>query len=186
MISEIQMHRLKHINSLAACALGLLMAGMAFPASALDTTFTGRLINAPCTLRPSDETLQVDLGQIFQSSFNLAGRSESKPFTLHLDDCNGALASSVKVIFRGNENLALPGRLALDTGGATRGVAIAIEDASGVVLPINTPTPALPLNAGSNDLHFSAYVEGESVALLNKTIVPGPFLASATFTFEYQ
>ncbi|EED66283.1 Fimbrial protein [Comamonas testosteroni KF-1] len=187
MISEIQMQRLKYIHSLAAFALGLLMAGMALPALALDgigATFKGNLINAPCTLRPADEDLKVDLGQIFQNDFYQTGRSDSKPFTIHLDDCDAGLASSVKVKFSGSENTSLPGLLALDTGGGTRGVAIAIENAAGV-LPINTQTSALPLNAGSNDLHFTAYVQGESLAVLNKTIVPGPFVATATFTFQY-
>ncbi|WP_431224780.1 fimbrial protein [Serratia sp. L9] len=143
-------------------------------------------MDAPCTLRPGDEAITLDFDTIIDKYLYLYTRTPSKPFSLHLENCNTAVATGVKVSFIGTESLPLPGLLALDGASMARGVAIGIETGAGQSLPLNVQSSTTPLTPGDMTIAFQAYVQAEPAAKANQGIVRGPFTATATFALEYQ
>lgn len=154
--------------------------------AAENLAFRGTLVNAPCTLRPGDEAIELNFGTLVNKFLYSNTRTPSQPFSLHLDDCDTAVATGVKLTFIGTENSSLPGLLALDASSAARGVAVGMETAAGQALPLNVQGSTTPLTPGNMAIALQAYVQAEPVAQANLGIVPGAFTATATFALEYQ
>lgn len=156
------------------------------PAYALENlAFKGALVNAPCTLRAGDEELELDFGTLIDKYLYRNGRTLSRPFSLHLDDCDTAVMTGVKLTFAGTENTALTGLLALDAGSLARGVAIGMESDAGQLWPLNVPR-VITLTPGNMVIPLQAFVQAEPAAQSSQGIVRGPFTATATFALEYQ
>jgi type 1 fimbria pilin len=146
-------------------------------------TITAEVVSQPCSLRPGDETIQVDFGGIVNKALLRDGRTPGKLFQLHLEECDPTIASSVKVTFAGqgaSENNSL---LALAGDSAARGIAIGLEQ-GGQALPLNQASRALTLASGSNVLDFTAYVQ--LLPSGQTSLTPGAFNASANFTLDYD
>jgi type 1 fimbria pilin len=148
--------------------------------------FRGALVNAPCTLRPGDEAIELNFGTLVNKYLYTNPRTPSQPFALHLDDCDTAVATGVKLTFMGTESTALPGLLALDAASVARGVAVGMETSAGQALPLNVQGSTTPLTQGNMTIALQAYVQAEPVAKANQGIVEGAFTATATFALEYQ
>lgn len=177
-------------QGLPRSGLALLLACPFFlcePTQAVENmVFRGGLVNAPCTLRPGDEAIALEFRTVIDKFLYSDTRTPSQPFSLHLEDCDVAVATGVKVTFVGTESLPLPGLLALDASSVARGVAIGIETSAGQPLALNIKSAAIPLTPGDMTLAFQAYVQAEPTAKASKGIVRGPFTATATFALEYQ
>ena len=157
------------------------------PAQAVENlAFKGTLVNAPCTLRPGDEAVVLDFGTLVNKFLYSNTRTASQPFSLHLDDCDRAVATGVKLTLIGTESTPLPGLLALDASSAARGVAVGMETSGGQALSLNVQGSTTPLTQGSMAIALQAYVQAEPAAKANLGIVPGAFTATATFALEYQ
>lgn len=108
--------------------LGILIQTSAWAGSdTLLLTITAEVVSQPCSLRPGDETIQVDFGGIVNKVLLRDGRTPGKLFQLHLEECDPAIANSVKVTFAGqgaSENNSL---LALAGDSAAKGIAIGLE-----------------------------------------------------------
>ncbi|CAI1000446.1 Fimbrial adapter papK precursor [Serratia fonticola] len=155
--------------------------------SADNLHFRGALVAEPCVIPPGEENIQLDFGTVIDKYLYLNQRTRGQQFAIHLAECDLTLGSTgVRITFRGNENLSLPGLLALDAASQASGIAIGIEAADGKPLPLNHAGHQYPLAKGSNLMVFKAYVEGEPEALANKTIQRGPFNAVATFSLDYE
>ncbi|EBK1959978.1 fimbrial protein, partial [Salmonella enterica subsp. enterica serovar Newport] len=51
-------------------------------------TFTGTITNSPCDIAPGDDAITVQFGQIsYRHLKNADDHSDSKPFTIHLQNC---------------------------------------------------------------------------------------------------
>ncbi|MFC0227457.1 fimbrial protein [Serratia aquatilis] len=148
--------------------------------------FKGALVNAPCTLRSGDEAQSLDFGSVIDKYLYSDTRTPSRPFTLHLDDCDTSVMTGVKLTFTGTESAELPGLLALDAASAASGVAIGMETAGGQALPLNVQGSSTPLTPGNMVIALKAYVRAEPAAQASRSIVRGPFTATATFALEYQ
>ncbi|AHG22489.1 hypothetical protein Z042_24920 [Chania multitudinisentens RB-25] len=148
--------------------------------------FKGTLVNAPCTLRPGSEALELSFGTVIDKYLYSNTRTPTKPFKVYLDDCDTAVMTGVKLTFIGTESSALPGLLALDAASIARGVAVGIETNGGQALPLNVQGPLTLLVPGDMAVALQAYVQAEPAALANREIVQGPFMATATFMLEYQ
>ncbi|KER01300.1 fimbrial protein [Photorhabdus temperata subsp. temperata] len=148
--------------------------------------FYGALVEEPCTIKPGDEDIRLDLGTIAEKYLYLHGRTNSEPFQLRLSGCDMSVGKSIKLTFSGVENRQLPGLLALSAGSQASGIAIGIETAEGKRLPLNKDGDAYPLKKGENVIILKAYVQAEPTALANQTIKRGAFHAIATFNLNYD
>lgn len=163
-----------------------LSMGMASFAHAADqghgtVTFTGSIIDAPCSITPETVDQTVDLGQVSNVALKNGGKSTPKTFSIDLENCDVKTLNEVKTTFTGGESVAQPGLLGIV--GTASGASIAITDASGKLLPLGEASPSHALQEGNNTLLFSAYLQGDGASA---TIVPGDFQSVADFTLAYN
>jgi type 1 fimbria pilin len=166
----------------------LLMVSVFFGKQVMATDnirYFGSLVAEPCTLLPSDGGIVVEFDTVIDKYLYLNGRTLSKPFELHLMDCDIRLGNTVSMTFRGMESLAMPGLLALESSQAS-GIAIGMETQNGLILKLNKPSDAQAIVNGNNVIRLQAYVQGEPDAIKNKKIERGLFTAVATFSLEYE
>ncbi|CAN7539604.1 fimbrial protein [Pseudomonas solani] len=145
-------------------------------------TFTGSIIDAPCSIDAESADQKVELGSISNVALqadNGAGTSRPKTFQIKLSDCSVATGKSVQTTFTGQEGV--DGHLAIT--GQAKGAGIVLEDLNGKVLKLGTPSAAAKLQNGENQLQFSAYLQGDGD---KDAIVPGDFQAVADFRLSYQ
>lgn len=105
--------------------------------------FKGEVISAPCSIKPGDEDLTVNLGEVADTVLKSDQKSLAEPFTIHLQDCmlsqGGTTYSKAKVTFTTANTMTGQSDLLKNTketeiGGAT-GVGVRILDSqSGEVL----------------------------------------------------
>lgn len=152
-------------------------------ATALDNNLQigGTLVAEPCNI-DSDVPLEVDFGTVIIKGLYSNIRTAPAPFIINLTECDISLGKDVTLLFRGNENLALPGLLAAD---AMAGIAIGIEQPDGKALPVNQMTPAYKLQNGTTSIALQAYVEAEPQTITDHSLVPGDFTATATIEVAY-
>ena len=176
---------MKRTLSAGALGLVLLASGSLNEAQAVENNlhFSGALVSEPCNLDPQTTDFIVDFGTVVDKYLYLNTRTKSLPVVVNLTDCDISLGNKAILTFKGDENSALPGLLAV-TGAAT-GIAIGMETADGTALPFNQPAPEFTLANGTNRLTLQAYVQGEPAAIMQQTITPGDFSATATFELAY-
>ncbi|EMI5492684.1 type 1 fimbrial protein [Providencia stuartii] len=148
--------------------------------------FHGILVEEPCIIKPGDESVRLDFGNVPDKNLYAYGRTVSEAFTINLSECDTSVGKSVNVTFSGTANMALPGYLALQSSSNASGFAIGIEDADGTFLPVNTQGEKLALQNGTTALKFKAYLKGEPEAISKREIKRGPFNAIATFKLDYE
>ncbi|MFU2317531.1 fimbrial protein [Rahnella sp. PCH160] len=167
-------------------ALAVVLIGILFiaPVSAIENNlkFSGTLVSDPCELDPNTTELTVDFGTVIKKGLYLHQRTNAKPFTINLIECDIAQGNEVTITFSGTESTTLPGALAV-TG--TTGIAIGLENTDGTPQAINQPTPVYTLANGTNSFTLQAYVAGEPDALQAQSITTGDFNATATFEMAY-
>lgn len=171
---------------LVVCIIGICIYLFVQPAEATDINFHGTLVAEPCTLQPGDEDALLEFGTILDKYLYLNGRTNSKPLTLHLLECDISQSTLVKIRFTGVESVALPGYLAFDSGSQARGAAVGFETQDGAPLFLGIASPAFKLTEGGNVIALNAFVRGEPDALAQQALARGPFSAVATFHLEYE
>ena len=174
-------------RKLPLCVLGgLLVASLKVTnVQALDNNlhFNGALVSEPCNLDPNTSEITVDFKTVVEKYLYLNTRTMSIPFVVALTDCDISLGNKVSLTFKGTEDTALPGMLAVT--GSAKGIAVGMETTEGNALAFNQPTPAYLLASGNNSFKFMAYIIGEPLAIQNQSIIPGDFSATATFELAY-
>ncbi|EDV5630269.1 fimbrial protein [Salmonella enterica subsp. enterica] len=187
---------------LAMAAAGMMCSASAFAVDTTPTTgpfgsgkvtFTGTITNSPCDIAPGDDAITVQFGQIsYRHLKNADDHSDSKPFTIHLQNCafdpnttntegSAGKMSKVTVSFSGSGDTAH--NAYISTGSAQHvGVQLLKSDNSTIINP-NTAmadTDAQQLQAGNNELNFFA-----RVVALATGVTPGDVNASVTYTLKY-
>ena len=152
-------------------------------------TFTGSIIDAPCSITPESIDQTVELGQISNVALKNGGKSNPRPFSIDLENCSfeadaqgNPQKNKVAVTFTGMESSSVSGLLGIT--GTAQGAGVAITDGSGDVISLGQPTKTQTLQEGNNTLSFSAYLQGASAS--GTAIVPGDFQAVADFTLAYN
>ena len=135
---------------------------------------------------PGEENIRLDFGTVVDKYLYANQRTKSQPFTIHLTECNPAIAATVSITFSGTPSTALPGLLALDAGSSATGVAIGLEMSDGRELSLEQTSSATTLSVGENQLRYQAYVRGEPDAIANRNIGFGEFTATASFSLSYE
>jgi len=149
-------------------------------------TFTGSIIDAPCSITPETSDQTVDLGQVSNVALKDGGKSTARNFSIDLENCElitdkEGKNNTVTVTFTGAESAEGNGRLGIT--GTAQGASIAIADGAGSAIELGKATKAQTLQNGNNTLLFSAYLQGDNASA---GVVPGDFQAVADFTLAYQ
>lgn len=168
----------------------LAMLGMALspPGMALENnvSFTGALVAEPCVIPPGEESVNLEFGSIVNKALYAGARTKGVPFSIHLTECNPAIAGTVSVTFSGAPADGLPGLLAPDAGSVAKGIAIGLETPEGVPVKPGEAGAVTGVTTGGMLLTWQAYVQATPDALANQGITPGEFTATATFSLDYE
>ena len=152
--------------------------------------FTGPVINAPCSIAPGDEDINVNMGQVANKVLESGNKySQNVNSTIHLQGCDltaqtaGTVEypamSKVAVSFAGTPDSSASELLA-NTGSA-KGAGIRLIDANGVLLNVGDTSKDMNLVTGNNELVFAARVEANSQPVSTGTIV-----SQATYALNYK
>lgn len=174
--------------ALASAMVFAITSGAAFAAKDQGQgkiTFTGSIIDAPCSISSDSEDQTVKLGQISNKALENGGVSTTQPFEIKLVNCDVGTIKTVTTTFTGGAG-ALPGSLGI-TGSAS-GASIMLmsqqTDSEGSsAIELGKPTAAQAISNGDTTLNFAAYLQGNGASA---TIVPGEFSAVANFALAYQ
>ncbi|MGR5283451.1 fimbrial protein [Photobacterium damselae] len=143
--------------------------------------FKGTVVDAACGIAPESVDQTIDFGLLSKAHLDADGISIKKPVDIKLVNCviDDTKKNVVSVTFNG---AVLDGaKKELGTAGDT-GTAIVMTGQAGDVV-FGTPTPAQAFQAGSNTLHFSAWVK-KATGVTN--VKEGAFSAVANFTMAYE
>lgn len=167
--------------------IGLFMlttVGMS-PANAADNLqIKGTLVNEPCVLEPTGNTLAIDFRTVIKKGLYKDKRTPAIPFTIRLTECDTSIGKEVMITLKGDESTALPGMLSPGGSGGT-GIAIGIETPDKTPVPVNKETFAFSLQDGLTEIHLQTFVEAEPDAIKNQTLIAGDFSATATINVSY-
>ncbi|HBU8524502.1 fimbrial protein [Klebsiella aerogenes] len=174
----------------------ILAAAIIFGASSMShadqghgkVTFTGSIIDAPCSITPDSIEQTVDMGQISNVALKDGGKSTPRNFSIDLENCtfvddgSGNLSKNkVTVTFTGMESAANNGLLAIT--GTAKGASIAIADGDGQIIELGKATKPHALQNGKNTLSYAAYMQGDGGTT---AVTEGEFQAVADFTLAYN
>lgn len=170
----------KKITFIAAMIAGALVAN----ANAADqghgkVTFTGSIIDAPCSISPDSIDQTVGLGQISDAALADSGTSVPRNFEIKLENCTDVTAKTVTTTFTGASG-ATTGSLGIT--GTAKGASIILTNGDGKQIELGKASDPHMLQNGNNTLLFSAYLQGDD----GVTATPGDFTAVADFTLAYQ
>lgn len=147
-------------------------------------TFSGSIIDSPCSINPDSVDQTVDMGQISNVALAHGGKSAVRNFAINLEGCSfgsPATKNKVAVTFTGKESTAVVGLLGIT--GTAQGAGLALTADNGALIKLGEPTKPQTLQDGNNTLNFAAYLQGSSAS---NAIVPGDFTSVANFTLAYN
>lgn len=182
------------MNKIALATVMAMGLGMASFANAADqgsgtVTFTGSIIDAPCSIAPDSMDQTVNLGAVSNVVLGANGNtgvSTPVPFSIELQDCVVATPGSapkVTVTFTGAESSLADGAGSLGMIGSAQGAYILMSQADGAKVELNVPTGEQTVSNGNNTLSFTAALKGGGAGA---TIVPGSFQVPTNFVLAYQ
>ena len=146
-------------------------------------TFSGSIIDAPCSITPDTIDQTIELGQISKVALKENGQSTPRNFSIDLENCEVGEKDKNKVLvtFTGMDSAGDTGLLGIT--GTAKGAGVAITDGSGKVIKLGAATKAQLLQNGKNTLSFSAFMKGDGATAV---VTEGEFQAVADFTLAYQ
>lgn len=172
----------------------IIMVAFVFPLRSMAESsntveYTGTLIELPCTVNPDNENVYIDFGDNVNTKDLYTGQRgaySDREFEFYLEDCDSSLADTISAKFTGNATN--NGLLKFSPTSEASGVVIGLETMSGKPLPINSAKvePVYPLNDGKITIRLRAYLKAEENAIVNKSINPGIFWATMTYTLVYE
>jgi type 1 fimbria pilin len=163
-------------------ALGTTSATHAADQGSGTITFTGSIIEAPCTISQENSEQTIDLGQISNASLANGGMSQPREFKVTLENCALSTMKTVTTTFTGQAGTA--DRLGI--AGAAKGASIAIVDGAYNLIKLGSPSIAQALQDGNNNLSFAAYLQGDKDEDdKDMPIIPGDFQAVVNFGLNY-
>lgn len=172
---------------LATMISGLMSASaLAVDAGSGTVTFSGSIIDSPCSIAPGEENQEVPLGQVSNVTLDNGGESSAQPFQIKLEGCNLKGDNQVAVTFKGTEAGKNTGYLQI-TGDAT-GAAVKIMNSSGTQIKVNSSAKQNYVE-GNNTLKFQASLIGLKLVDAQSKVIPvtpGKFQAVTNFTLAYN
>lgn len=144
--------------------------------------FKGSIVNAACSLKPSSNGQEVDMGQVSATGL-LNNNTPVNQFNLELINCDTATLKTVATTFNGTK--AGTNNKLLSFVGSARGAGIELTHA-GEVLTLGEPTAAFPLIVGQGEATLPFAAQLVATTKVGTEIKAGEFSAVANFTLAYQ
>ncbi|MEX6428178.1 fimbrial protein [Providencia manganoxydans] len=146
-------------------------------------TFTGSIIEAPCSIAPGEESQNVPLGQVSNVTLEQGNMSEPQDFSIKLQGCNllEGKNNTVDITFEGTDAGTDTDTGLLKITGEAQGAAVKIMSTSGTKIDINKIYPQQFVK-GDNELKFTAALQGIEGA----DVIPGNFSATTNFKLNYN
>ncbi|CAI1948296.1 MULTISPECIES: fimbrial protein [Serratia] len=180
--------QLNKIMLAAVMAFGMSSVAHAADSGKGTVTFTGSIVDAPCSISPETVDQTVSLGQVSNVALKDGGKSTPKNFKIELENCTVATGKTVQVTFTGAKAQETNKNLLAITGSAS-GAGIAMTDTSGALVELGKAGTAQMLQNGKNTLQFAAYMQGlgggSGTPAPADNVVPGDFTAITDFTLAY-
>lgn len=151
----------------------------------------GNLIDRPCRIDPNSAALTVSFMDTALPLYRTyPGKSYKERFTIKLINCHAStLNKVVELIFKGQEEHALPGMLAV-TGNNAGKLAIAILDTDESSLlklnEVHNLGRGTVVEGENVILNFSSYVQASDAAIAGRSVTTGNYTAAATFELKYK
>ncbi|MGN7510475.1 fimbrial protein [Aeromonas salmonicida] len=162
----------------SCCILFITAANAANAASDLSAFMvTGKVVSAPCSLRPGDEYINIDMENVLGEYLKKNGRSEVKKFAIHLEKCSLDVAKTVNITFSGQNSGSY--EFPVSNTSEAQGIYIGLEGPNGVSIRSNSPFK-YPLSQGNTDLNFFTYIG------VNGQVRVGIFSATINFKLDYN
>lgn len=167
-----------------AAALASLISGSAMAEHGGTIHFTGLISENGCSVNTQTTDSFVDLGTVQKSVFTAANQAagQRKSFNIELQNCPASVTTA-QVTFKGPEDSAAPGVLALD--GATSvatGVGIQLYEGQ-TPLALNTASSTHTVSATSHDATLQFVADYISTAA---TVTAGEADANTEFDLTYN
>ncbi|TSB25739.1 type 1 fimbrial protein [Serratia marcescens] len=168
--------KLAIVAALSLTSLGAMAAG-----NNGKVTFSGEVVDAPCSLAPGQDgtDIKVDFGQLSMAQLN-KGNQTPKNFNIQLEDCD-LTGKTAQITFTSADQLT--GKNLLGTRGGATGLAIGLSDANGSIT-FGTAKTLTGLNAtGNNTLTYTATAQKADAGV---DVTAGDFEAITNFLIAYQ
>ena len=134
-----------------------------------------------CKIKNSSQNLVVDLGVWNTRDLNKVGtKTKATYFEIELEDCN---VEQVAMSFTGPASSSNPNYLALSPNSSAQHLAVQISDHNQMPLPLNSVSPAAPVNQQNNSSKLSFYANFIST---QERIEAGHATADATLVLHYN
>ncbi|AHG19167.1 hypothetical protein Z042_05720 [Chania multitudinisentens RB-25] len=176
------------LNNIAlATILSLGMVSLAnADAGSGKVNFTGKIIDAPCSIAPESIDQTKSFGQVANVALVNGGKSSVLNFDIKLQGCDlSGTKNKVQVTFGGSSGGATGNTNTLLAITGARGASIAMFDGSNQPITLGTATTVQNLLVGANTLSFSAYLQGHAGTTL-ADITEGDFTSTTNFTLAYN
>jgi len=154
---------------------GMAAFGAQADAGSGKVTFTGSIIDAPCSIQAGDEEQAISLGEVASAAVAGGKTSTPVPFYIHLENCSTGTLKTVQTTFSGASS-SVTGAVLGVTGTASN-VGIVMTDGDSNKIQLGTKTAKQNLTDGNNTLSYSAFIiggekpgEGEFTAVTNWTL----------------
>lgn len=161
-----------------------------FPVKSANLNITGELVEAACTLLPTSQDINVDFFVKSTKDFNYEpGITEEQPFSIEFIDCTSEAFNTLKITFTGQseENMGADADYFLEVTGVNSGrIGISILNSEKNPIELGSEISTDINTQETITLNFYAYAKSTPDTLLNKTVVPGDFKATSTFTISYE
>ena len=178
----------------AALAMGMTSSAMAVGSNTAKVTFTGNIVDSPCSITIETQDQTVDMGQSIGNGTLTNGReSTHRPFQIDLEGCTFTTEQNMNVVFSvgagttsatgATDNLAL---MNTNGTGPISNVSLALGDENSNAIKLGD-TFVKPLTmdgtvgAAKQSLHFNAWLIGASTG----TVGTGEFSSAANVTISY-
>ncbi|MDM3379287.1 type 1 fimbrial protein [Citrobacter sp. Cb003] len=169
-----------HKGNISSWMLALLVSVSPLTQADTDVEFSGILVADPCEVHPDSLDQIVDFRNIPSKTFINHDRPAPKRFSIRLKECDLTLGTEVSVTFKGTEDIDQTGMFAVT--GTAKGIAIALESASGEIIKPGVAMQPAGLVTGDTQLNYLAYVSGPD----HSKVREGDFESTVFFFLEYQ
>lgn len=182
------------IAAAASLVFGAVSGANAAGSNTAKVTFTGNLVESPCSITRETADQSVDLGRSIGNGTLAGGReSEKVPFTISLYGCVFTTEKDMNVVFAPGDNTTAASGVAdnlavMSTNGtgAISNVSLALSDVNGAAIKLGqTYTQPLVMDGSvgkaTQDLNFKAWLVGASTG----TVGIGEFSSVANVTISY-
>ncbi|MEZ2896487.1 fimbrial protein [Providencia rettgeri] len=170
---------------LATLISGIMSASALAESGSGTVTFTGSIIDAPCSIAPGEENREIPMGQVSNVTLDNGNESSAQPVLIKLEGCNLSNNNEVEITFKGTEAGSSTGYLQIT--GTASGAAIKLMNASGTQVNVNEAVKQNYVE-GNNTLKFQASLIGLQLKDANDDLIPvtpGQFQAVTNFSLAY-